>query len=167
MAEIDGFELLAAIGKNPAQFRSVKVEVNKNARAWFTKVLKQEDMTLSRAKELRKIAGENFHRIVGGLPVNTLRSTIKSIDEFYAGLKMADQATLFRHVIALVDGDVNPATPPPAKAESKGRSKKTSEKNTRRLDSEFAAQIGKDADDRNRATRKSDSRGRSTKKGRS
>ena len=115
MAEIEGFKLLLAIGKNPEVFGFLKPDVNKSARSWFSKALKQKGLNLQGAKEIYKISGDDFERIVSPLSRKDLESIAKKLDEFNSDLKTADQNLIARHIIALCEGQIEPTAAPASK----------------------------------------------------
>ena len=120
---IDGFAILAPLGKHADTFAVVRADVDKQARALVVKCLKKA-VGLNGLREIHHALGdEQIGLVIEGLKDAEVKSLLTRLDKHHPDVKNGTVNWRSRHLRALADGSSDPA-PPPVKAAKKSGGKK-------------------------------------------
>lgn len=124
---LDGFKVLKRLGDAPEAFASVRVDVDKSARALVVKCLKAKSTSLQTARAIHTaLHDKQFELLVDGLKPAEIKSLLTQLDKHHPGLKTMSAPDQRRHLLALTRGEAEASLPPTKAAKaSKTKAPKT------------------------------------------
>lgn len=122
---IDGFAVLATIGREPALFSDIRSEAAKAAQALLAKQLKAKALTVAGLRRIEEaLGGETFSLVVDGLSDADVKSLATRLDRHHPEMKDATAERRRRHVMALATGTEPAEKPKKAAAAKKAPARK-------------------------------------------
>jgi hypothetical protein len=141
--EVDGFSILRTIGVHPHIFKTIARDAAKAARTLVTKQIAHRNTGLKTVRDIRAAVGpETFTLIMDGMTPAQIKTLVTRLDKHGAPARLADGMAR-PHVLALADGSVQPAEPPPEGAVKKAPRPKKEPKPPARLHYESAGAVRK------------------------
>ena len=132
--DIDGFAVFHSIGSHRAAFAGIATDIIKAAQTLVVKAIKDKRTGLVALRDLRKALGtEAFNLITDGMSDSQIKSLATKLDKHNFDLKGSDPAAQRRHVIALVEGAVEPIEKPKTAAKQKATKKPPARKAPERI----------------------------------
>jgi uncharacterized protein (DUF4415 family) len=112
---LDGFKVLKRLGDTPETFGSIRVDVDKAARALVVKCLKTKATDLGTTRAIHAALHDKpFELLIDGLKQAELKSLLTKLDKHHPDLKTMSPPEQRAHLLALARGDAD-ATKPAAK----------------------------------------------------
>lgn len=116
---IDGFAVLATIGRKPDLFPDIRSEAAKAAQALLAKQLKAKTLTVTGLRGIEGALGrETFSLVLDALSDADVKSLATRLDKHHPEIKDATAGRRRRHIVALAAG-AEPAEKPKKAAAAK------------------------------------------------